>query len=145
MSLMLWRQLTTDTPRPKKEPIMVQVEIDVGVVESMLLKPISDRAYRVEEQPILCDKFVIFDAIEGDLDDENVLRNVKVVAKSGWRSFQFAATRETWASGLMKKIAEKVEAEGGLSEQVMGGLFFVSMPPNSTYDPTEDVIQGGGS
>lgn len=79
------------------------------------------------------------DVIEADSISEGSLRFIRISEKSGWRTYDFLLSAEMAESKHITAIQDRVLSLGGHWERVFGGVLFLCLPPNSGYDPTDDM------
>lgn len=82
---------------------------------------------------------MIYDTFEGKLTDEAELEFLRIVQPSNWRAYEFILFPRMFDLPFFQTIVDRIMSEGGESERVFGGCFFVYLPPGSSYDPIDDI------
>ena len=95
-------------------------------------------AFRLESIPLYYDIISYGDIFEADeRGDELVLR--RVVKRDNRRNYSYLLSESACESRELTDLLCAVETIGGFWERFGIGLLLVSMPADSTYDPTAEV------
>lgn len=95
--------------------------------------------YRLESVPVASETIAYGDTFEADQrGEELVLR--RVVQRTNRRNYSFAISDEARESTQLADLLRMIEGAGGVWDRVFGGLLLISMPPDSNYDPTADMV-----
>jgi uncharacterized protein DUF4265 len=106
-----------------------------SVTISIPITPIGRRLYRLDGIPFAVRSAAYGDVIEAVPGEGGRLQFLRVVAPSGWRTFDFAVPKGWMESERGQALIGKVEALGAHWELMFGGLLFVSIPPDLDFDP----------
>ena len=133
-----------DTPPDKLNSDRVSIDFpDDGVTSHVTVTQLADRHYRIETVPLMVESATYRDVIEAERLDEGTFRFIKVVEKSNWHVFEFFLLKERLEAPELLAALQRVEKEGGHSEQFLGGCLVVCLPPDCGWDPTPQ-IEGEG-
>ena len=110
------------------------------------VEPLGRSLYRMADIPSVL--FRPHDIEYGDLVElEPVAANTYEIRgvrqRSGWRRFDFGISLEWAASEAFQRLMSNVQENGGLCMRDFGGCLSIVLPPDSTWDPTDDVRSGG--
>ncbi len=123
-----------------KEDFQIQVEFpDAGTTESLQVTQISDRFYRLDSAPLLIETANFRDIVEVDQIEPGILSVIRVAEKSDWKTYQFLLPIELLEKEELQTMLGQVNDLGGYWERAMGGVLFISMPPNTDYDPRNEL------
>lgn len=112
---------------------------DEQITATLELAQISSRLFQIKSVPFMIEAVSFGDVIEADTNTDGCLRFVRVAEKTGWRTYDFLLSAEMAESEHITAIQDRVLSLGGHWERVLGGVLFLCLPPNSDYDPTDDM------
>ena len=102
------------------------------------LEQLGDNLYRV-----LCntmeEEFDFMDVIETEPIDDNTIRFVRVAERGNWRVYCFGLSKRLIESDSLRSFLEQCETRKIHWERILGGLLFLSVPPDMDYDPSDDI------
>lgn len=80
------------------------------------------------------------DIVEAMPNEEEVLVVRRCVERGNYNTFEFILQPGWLERQEIKAVLEKVTAQGGQWEAIFGGMLLIGLPPNSTYNPTQEII-----
>lgn len=114
-----------------------QDDLEYSLVEATEVAP---GRYRLHETPVLVDPpLYLGDLIEAPSDAGGVCHFRRVVERSGFFVTSFLIAREVAESWEIVKLAERIEALGGRTERIFGGLIVIHLPPDVPLDPEQEL------
>lgn len=120
----------------------ITIEIGEGVkIEGVQLEELGKGKFRIVELPNpFVDCFNYLDVVEMKREEDGSLRFVRVLEPSGWRRFSFFVPHDSHEGPLRPVLDRVAEAQG---EWVIDykGILQVFLPPESNWDPTQDIEQ----
>jgi hypothetical protein len=132
---------------PNHELIRINLWLDrEGQYDGLYVEPLGGSLYRVADIPHPW--FGPHEIEYGDLVElERVAANTYevrcVTQRGGWRRFEFLISPQWAASEAFERLMSDVLENGGLCVRDFGGYLSIVLPPDSTWDPTNDVLRGG--
>jgi hypothetical protein len=122
------------------EARVITLSFEEGEDETVEVEEIGPEWFRLCESPISADPSVYLgDVVEARADAEGSYRFQRVIERSGLKTLDRLLPREVAESGEMSEFCEAVEQRGGFWERVMGGCFFIHLPPDATLDAEKEL------
>jgi hypothetical protein len=106
--------------------------------ETLLVTPIAQNLYRMEESAVLGEVFY-HDVIETELQTDGTVRFLRVLAPSGLTTLSGIVSRPVLESPAISALLERVMAVGGNWERKFGGVLILHLPPQER-DPIVDAL-----
>ena len=95
--------------------------------------------YRLESIPVASEMIACGDTFEADeKGGKLVLR--RVFKRASRRNYSFVVSDKVRESKRLIDLLRSIETAGGVCERLFGGVVMISMPSNSSYDPTPDIV-----
>lgn len=114
----------------------VRISFEEGRVETSYVTPLGKNLYRLEVTPVLVEIEVSFgDIIEAEMQADGVLRFCRVATRSQWRHWDWLLSKNAVESAAFIALQQAIEEHGGAWERVFGGMFFIHLPPDTSFDP----------
>lgn len=122
------------------EPAKIEVEIwiEKGKSESLLVTPLGSNFYRLEESTLM-EKAHFQDAIEAVTREDGSLEFLAVKEHSTLQPYSFLLSKQVIESGLLKLLLDNVKARNGFWEILFGSLLFIYLPEDSDLDPDSEI------
>lgn len=105
-----------------------RITFDNGDIEDLLLTPLGDNLYRVEESSLL-GECMYRDVVKAKPLDDGTLQFLSVEARSGLTVQSWILSESVIAAPQFQAILNDVMAIGGNWEQAFGGLLLIHTPP----------------
>jgi hypothetical protein len=115
-------------------------DIDTYMVdgESMECSRVGDM-FKVENIPLLSETVAHLDIFEADQNGEELVIR-RVVHRANRRKYDFVLPESAIGSKQLEELTNRIELLDGYWERVCDGLLLISMPADSPYNPTSDVM-----
>ncbi len=111
---------------------------DEGVTESLLVTPLAQNLFRLEESP-LNDELAFYDVIEGERQGDGNVIFQRVAKKSEMRRFSYLLNNQIIDSMQFQSLQQQVMEIGGNWERLFGGIVIFSLPSEGTLDVENEV------
>ena len=108
-------------------------------VADVAVTPLGDNKYRLEEAVPFSECTAIYDVIKAKQIDGDTIQFLRVTEQSNWKTHSYGLRKEHVDSSALDAVTAKLEAHGAIWEQWFDGLLFVYVPPDSGYNPDDDV------
>ncbi len=129
------------------ETCSIDLELPFGT-HKVYVTTVTDTSFRLEENPLFClsvddesdleDLPEYKDVFEAQALDDSGFRFVRVTERAGFKRTQFVVGSGYQVAAL-KPIFEDVIAAGGYWERLFHGIVIILVPPDSSYDPKDDI------
>jgi hypothetical protein len=127
----------TDTPtisvRSGDEDGRTRITFGNGDSEELLLTPVGEDLYRLEESSLLGEA-MYRDVIKAKLLDDGGLQFLHIEARSGLTVQSWLVSEDMIAASDFQAILSDVMAVGGNWEQAFGGLLLIHTPPDNATE-----------
>ena len=112
-----------------------------GSTGSLQVEPLGGTLHRVAEIPsaLFGDPFECGDVIDVVTAADGVCELREVRERGNWRRFDFLVTRAHAESPELARVLDRVVGAGGQWVRDAGGVLSIVLPPDSTWDPNDDV------
>jgi hypothetical protein len=117
---------------PGEQPPEVEITFHNESSETLLVTPIGENLYRMEETSVL-GEVRYHDIIETELQDDGSLRFLRVATPSELKTTSWLISRALAESQSLSLWLDRVMASGGNWERIFGGYLIVHLPP-AVYD-----------
>lgn len=117
---------------PPEQTRELQVSFQNGDSETLLVTPLGQNLYRLEESSALGEASY-YDVIEGKLQSDGTVCFLRIYAASGLKTVSWVLSQSLIECPDMTILLDKVMAVGGNWERLFGGLLIVHLPP-AAYD-----------
>ena len=120
----------------------ITIEIEDGVkIEGVQLEELGKGKFRIVELPNpFVDCFNYLDVVEMKREEDGSLRFVRVLEPSGWRRLSFFVPHDS-QEGPLRPVLDRVAEAQGRWVIDYKGILQVFLPPESNWDPTQDIEQ----
>lgn len=109
---------------------------DEGLSVSLPVTRVGKDLYRLDAVPYLSEVAGYADIVEAVPAEDDGLRFVRVVQRSGWSTHNFIVGRTAIKEdAALQAVLQDVLDSGGYWEAIFGGCLFICLPPGSTFDP----------
>jgi hypothetical protein len=116
------------------------VMFDDEIVLRVSLEPLKGNLYRLGTTPLTDDGGIYLgDIIEAEMQENGVLRYLRVVEASPLRHWSWLLSEKVGASAAFEAFRETIEKQGGIWERYFGGILFIHLPPGTPLDPQEEM------
>jgi hypothetical protein len=95
--------------------------------------------FQVENIPLISETVAHGDIFEADQNGEELVIR-RVVHRANRRKYDFYLPESAIGSKQLEELVNRIELLDGYWERVFDGLLLISMPADSPYDPTSDVM-----
>jgi hypothetical protein len=109
-------------------PHEVQLSFQNGDSETLLVTPMGQNLYRLEESSALGEASY-HDVIEGELQADGTVRFIRIYASSGLKTVSWVLSQSLIECPDMTILLGKVMAAGGNWERIFGGVLILHLPP----------------
>jgi hypothetical protein len=130
-------------PPPDNAPA-VRIEFpDSDVIEDLVVSPLPDSCFRLEESPVLSEFASYGDTIQTNVASDGRLVCRKVVARSPYTTVRWLASQAFIDSPTWATAKERLLACGGNWEQLFGGYLIIHIPKYNLADFQELIDHVG--
>ncbi len=118
----------------------IQLRFDETSHEGVEVVPLGERRFRLQDTPVFAtDSVFAGDVIEAAPLTDGTHRFVRVLERAPFRHYSWALPRGWSDSPERDTYIAQVEAAGGTWEQVFGGVLFVHIPIESSFDAEAEL------
>ncbi len=123
--------------------IEITIRVDEGASEGAFVEQVGPRLFRLEDSPLLAnrdeDPIHAGDVVEVEPQPDGSYLIVRVAQRSPMRHFNWAVPRVFVESPQYREFTSDVEAAGGAWQGLFGGLLWVHLPPESSFDAEAEL------
>lgn len=125
-----------------KNTLEVHIEFEPdGGYESIWVTPMEPDIYRLEGNPVLSENASFGDVIEVSTDKEGKKHFKRITSQAEFRTYRWVLSSHITTSMEFKNFCDKVKQQGGMWEQVLGGVVIVNIPLSSDFDPELEIMK----
>ena len=118
----------------------IQLRFDTTSHEDLNVAPFATRQFRLLDTPLLSSEAVnAGDVIEAELLPDGTYRFLRIVERAPMRHYSWVVPQGWSESPGREAFMAKVEGAGGRWEHLLGGLLYVHIPVDSTFDPEAEL------
>ena len=125
------------------DSIEITIRVDDGASEGAFVEPVGPCLYRLEDTPIFAnreaDPIHAGDVVEVEPQPDGSYLIVRIAQRSPMRHFSWAVPRVFVESPQYREYTSDVEAAGGAWQGLFGGLLWVHLPPESSFDAEAEL------
>ena len=116
---------------------MTLVVFTPSSTEDAEVTPVGANLYRLESNPGPGNDTDLEygDVFEAEQNPDGSLRVIRLAQKSEWRNYCWMLAKGALNYRAFHCFANQIVAAGGQWEVIMGGIFLVNLPPDSSLDP----------
>jgi hypothetical protein len=118
----------------------IRLRFDENTHETVDAVEVSPGHFRLEATPLFAGKpLYLGDVIQATPLPDGTHRFINVVGRAPMRHHSWVVPRSFAEWTDREAFARAVEAAGGRVESVMGGILYVHVPENSSFDATAEL------
>ena len=119
-----------------KEPVIkdISIESSNGVIEKVGAEQVSSDTYMLLETPIFSCRINYGTIVKALPNDRGELSFVRIVKASNYKTRKFLLNSYAKDSDFSKRIGDPIIAAGGTWEVAMGGIAFIHISKESSFD-----------
>ena len=124
--------------------VVLQVDLEDGLRESLSFTPLGSGRYRAEESSIASELINFGDVIEAEPSTDNGICFVRVIEKSPLMTLRWLISQDVAESQGLGQFLAKVDSAGGPLERALGGMPFQHLPHACGFDAVNEFKQHTG-
>ena len=125
------------------DSVEIRLRVDNVASEDAFVHRVGPDLYRLEDTPIVAnweqDPIHAGDVVEVKAQPDGSYLVVRVAERSPMRHFSWIVPRSFVESPHYRAYVADVEAAGGAWQGALGGLLWVHLPPDSTFDADAEL------
>lgn len=112
-----------------------------GFSQDVLVQHLEGNHYRIcgAEIRLFNEEYNVGDVVEAHRNSDNELAVIQLVEPGNFRSFQFILPLGWAEKPEMVNVLNHILAVGGEWEGFFGGILLVALPPDTSYDPSDEI------
>ena len=134
------RLLTLSVERKQmSESFRTRVTFGDVTNDGLLVSSLGEDRYCLEESPLCAESVFYKDVIKAERMDDGSLLFHGVVERSGMKHYDYLLPRSVSESEEFERLLGRIDEAGGYWTQAFGGVFLVSLPPETTLNLPREI------